>query len=138
MIGADPVLVEPSRELPDPETPLTGPSVPRSERTDMSDDSAVDPGRDAFFAALGRVFAEHRASSENYAICNLERMATVVGGGFDAPVGIGRDDDGNIVSTFSADFPDPIADELGDECFAVVPNFTTDPPSWDCVMYLTS
>jgi hypothetical protein len=104
----------------------------------MSNYSGGDAGRDAFLDALGRVFAEHRAVSEGYALCDLTRLAGMVGGGFDEPVGLSRDESGRIVTTFSDEFPNPIAEQIGDECVASVPNFLTDPPSWDCIMYLTS
>jgi hypothetical protein len=91
--------------------------------------------RDAFFTALGRVFEEFRYVSKGYAICDLTRLAGMVGGDFENQVGISRAENGRIVTEFS---DNPIADQLGDECIAVVPNFTTDPPSWDCLMYLTS
>jgi hypothetical protein len=104
----------------------------------MTDYAAADTERDAFMAAIARVFAEHRTISERYALCDLQRLADVVGGGFDKPVGVRRDESGNIVTTFSEEFPNPIAAEIGDECVVIVPNFTTDPPSWDCIMYLTS
>jgi hypothetical protein len=101
----------------------------------MSDYAADNADRDAFFAALARVFAEFPQSSETYAICNLTRLAGMVGGDLQTQVAVSRADSGRIVTEFSAN---PIADEFGDECIAVIPNFTTDPPSWDCIMYLTS
>jgi hypothetical protein len=58
----------------------------------------------------------------------------MVGGGFDEPVGLSRDESGRIVTTFS----NPIADQLDGECVGIVPNFVDDPWSWDCIMYLTS
>jgi hypothetical protein len=104
----------------------------------MTDYAAADTERDAFLTAIARVFAEHRTISEQYALCDLRRLASVVGGGFDEPVGVRRDESGNIVTTFSKEFFNPIAAEIGDECVAIIPNFTTDPASWDCIMYLTS
>lgn len=91
--------------------------------------------RDAFFAALGHVFEEFQYVSKGYAICDLTHLAEMVGGDFENKVGISRAENGRIVTEFSGN---PIADQLGNECIAVVPNFTTEPPSWDCLMYLTS
>jgi hypothetical protein len=106
--------------------------------SDMSDYSGGDADRETFLAALGRVFAEHRGVSEGYALCDLERLGGMVGGGFDGPVRVNVQERGRILTTFSDEFPNPIANEIGDECVALIPNFTTDPPSWDCIMYLTS
>jgi hypothetical protein len=104
----------------------------------MTDYAGADTDRSAFLAAIAHVFAEHRTISEQYGLCDLQRLAAVVGGGFDKPVGVRRDESGNIVTTFSKEFFNPIAAEIGDECVAIIPNFTTDPGSWDCIMYLTS
>jgi len=104
----------------------------------MTDYAAVDTERDAFLAAVARVFAQHRNVSERYALCDLRRLAGVVGGGFDEPVGVRRDEQGNIVTTFSKEFFNPIAAEIGDECVATALNLTSDPPSWECIMYLTA
>lgn len=104
----------------------------------MSDYSGGAAERAAFLTVLGRVFAEHQTISGGYAICDLPRLASLVGGSFEKPVGVGRNEDGEIFTSFSDEFPNPIAQEFGDECVALVPNFTTDPPSWDCIMYLTS
>jgi hypothetical protein len=104
----------------------------------MSDHAGGNADRDAFFAALGRVFQEYRHVSGGYAICDLTRLAGMVGGDLENQVGISRPESGRIVTEFSDEIPNPIARELGDECIAIVPDHTTDPPSWTCIIYLTS
>jgi hypothetical protein len=105
----------------------------------MSNYSEGGADRDAFLAALGRVFAEHRRVSEGYAICDLGRLADVVGGGFDEPVGVSRDDSGRLVTSLHDGFPHPIMEQPQDECFVYVPTTDFDGlPSQKCIMYLTS
>lgn len=104
----------------------------------MSDYAGDRGNRDAFFAALGRVFEEFRDVAGGYAVCDLTRLAAVTGHDLKSHVGASRVESGKLVTEFSLrspghQFPDDI-----DDCWAVVLNPTTDPPSWDCIMYLTS
>jgi hypothetical protein len=45
----------------------------------MSDDAGSSADRDAFFAALGRVFQEYGDVSKGYGICDVARLAGRVG-----------------------------------------------------------
>jgi hypothetical protein len=105
---------------------------------------ADDTERDSFFAALARVFGEFEQVSKGYGVCDLNRLAEMVGGNFENQVAISRAEDGKIVTTFSdrldklVPLP-PITDHpKTPDCWAYVPNFTTEPPSMDCIMYLTA
>ncbi len=104
----------------------------------MSSYAGGNADRDAFFAALGQVFQEFPEISKGYAICDLTRLAEMVGGNVENQVAISRAESGRIVTEFSDKVPNPIAAQLGNECIAVVLNPLTDPVSWDCIMYLTS
>ena len=101
----------------------------------MSDYAGGNADRDAFFAALGRVFEDFRQVSAGYAICDLTRLAGMAGVDVENQVGISKPENGRIVTEFSDRFPGPVVD---DECFTYVLNITTDPPSWECIMNLTS
>jgi hypothetical protein len=102
----------------------------------MSGYAGGNADRDAFFAALGRVFEEFRHVSEGYGICDLARLAGTVGGDVKNQVAISRVESGRIITEFSAKLPGLLPEP--DECITYVLNITTDPPSWDCIMYLTS
>lgn len=103
----------------------------------MSDYAGGDADRDAFFAALGRVFEEFRNVSKGYAICDLTRSARTVGGDMENQVGISRTESGRIVTEFSDSsfFPDLTEDK----CWVWVPSIGPDGlMEMECIMYLTS
>ena len=105
----------------------------------MSDYSRGDADRGMFLAALGRVFAEHRTVSEGYAICDLGRLAAMVGGGFDEPVGVSRDESGRLVTSLHDGFPHPITEQPEDECVVIVPTVDGEGIVTNkCIMYLTA
>ena len=102
----------------------------------MSDYAGGDADRDAFFAALGRVFEEFRQVSKGYAICDLSRLARTAGGDIENQIGISRAEGGRIVTEFS-DIPLPPG-ITEDECIAWVPGFGRDGSlELQCITYLT-
>jgi hypothetical protein len=93
--------------------------------------------RDVFLSAVGRVFAEHPSISEGYAICDLGRLSATVGGGFDEPVGVSRDDSGRLVTSLTDGFPHPITEQPEDECVVIIPTIDPDGlPGQKCIVYL--
>lgn len=101
----------------------------------MSEYSPDSADRSAFFAALAKVFQEHREASQGYAVCDVNRLATAAGVQLSGRVGVSRVEDGRLVTTFEL-FPGQTIDI--NDCVAVIPDFTTDPPSWDCIVYMSA
>lgn len=104
----------------------------------MSESAQDTADRDAFFAELGRVFDQYRQVSEGYGVYNAARLAEMVGGQRSNKIGIGEAGNGRAVMQFSENFPNPIADKLGDECVFYAPTLGEVGIEWECITYLTS
>jgi hypothetical protein len=96
--------------------------------------------RDAFFAALARVFEEFRPVSEGYGVTDISRFAQMVDGDPKSQVEISRVDADNEGITTLAEFkvvgPLPgLVPEPG-ECITQVQVIGFDGlPSWECIYY---
>jgi hypothetical protein len=116
----------------------------------VSDYAGGNADRDAFFAALGRVFQEFRDVSKGYGVCDVARLAEMVGGDLENQVGISRAEGGKIVTEFfdkspNLPPPDPPPEPLPPppqpppplHCILLIWDYSTTPPSWECYVYET-
>lgn len=102
----------------------------------MSEYSGEAPERDAFAAALARVFAEHADVSKDYAICDLTRLGELLGSTFAEPVAVSRDDSGRLFT--SSGLVDPASTPPPENpCVIYIPNPAVDSLG-DCIVYLTA
>jgi hypothetical protein len=96
----------------------------------MSDNARGDASRDAFFAALGRVFQEYRDVSSGYAIHNHARIAEMLGADVKSPAEI-RIGGGTV--TIAPGGGGDIVVGPG-ECVTVVFNLVTG--DWECIYFM--
>lgn len=101
----------------------------------MSEYARGNADRDAFFAALGRVFQEFPDVSKGYAILDFARLAGMVGADVENQKATSRVENGRIVIDFGG-LPGLVPGP--DECIAVVPVPAEVGVDFECVYYLTS
>src|SRR5687767_13908774 len=99
----------------------------------MSDYAGGNADRDAFFAALGRVFQEYGDVSKGYGIFNFARVAEMAGADFENEKAIFRPGIGG--GSVTVDFATGIAGGHG-ECLAFAPN--PDTGHMECSAYFMS
>lgn len=115
-----------------------------------------------FFKAVAGVFAEHRAASARFGLCDVDRLSELFDHGTRERFGLRRDGDGRVTAipaqrasaaanaeeiapTFPASVPNPFGSPINPAtgepegaCLAVVPELTGEGLGWGCLVYLTS
>jgi hypothetical protein len=100
----------------------------------MSDDAGGNADRDAFLAAVGRVFQEFPDVSKGYGILDVARFAGMVGADVESRDEIRIGSGGTVTVSHG-----PGGDTLGapGECIAVVPTTTPEGlPGWECIVFM--